>query len=68
MFAVAPDFPMDVLPRETGLIVADRYGGEVVRLGDEFRLAGGRRKALTQRIARHAAMRLQGILDPETGL
>jgi hypothetical protein len=30
-FAVAPDFPREVLPQETGLIIADRYGGEIVR-------------------------------------
>src|SRR5690606_1941560 len=29
-FAVGPAFPRDSLPDDTGLIVADRYGGEVV--------------------------------------
>ncbi len=32
-FAVAPDFPVDILPTDTGLILADRYGGEIVRAG-----------------------------------
>ncbi|MBV9567589.1 MAG: MmcB family DNA repair protein, partial [Hyphomicrobiales bacterium] len=30
-FAVATDFPTDVLPSELGLIVADAYGGAVIR-------------------------------------
>lgn len=66
-FAVAPDFPREVLPDETGLIVADRYGGEIVRAAPEHRLAGARRKAMTLRLARTAAMRLQGLIDPEGG-
>jgi hypothetical protein len=66
-FAVAPDFPREVLPAETGLIVADRYGGEVVRPAPEHRLAGARRKAVTLRLARTAALRLQGVIDPEGG-
>src|SRR5262245_27296284 len=64
-FAVAPDFPRQVLPVETGLIIADRYGGEVVRAAPEHRLAGARRKAMTLKLARTAASRLQGLIDPE---
>ena len=30
-FAVAPEFPQDILPEEPGLIVADGFGGAVVR-------------------------------------
>lgn len=66
-FAVAPGFPTEVLPEDTGLIIADRYGGEIVRAAPEHRLAGARRKAMTLRVARTAAMRLQGIVDPEGG-
>ena len=32
-FAVAPAFPVELLPADTGLILADRYGGEIVRAG-----------------------------------
>jgi hypothetical protein len=64
-FAVAPHFPREVLPADTGLIVADRYGGEIVRPAPEHRLAGARRKAMTLRLARIAAMRLQAAIDPE---
>jgi hypothetical protein len=63
-FAVAPAFPRDILPTDTGLIVADRYGGEVVRGAPKHRLAGARRKALTLKLVHTAAMRLQEVADP----
>lgn len=65
LFAVAPDFPADILPEDTGLILADRYGGEVVREAPEHRLAPARRKAVTLRLARVAAGRLMTLADPE---
>lgn len=63
-WAVDEAFPVDLLPEGTGLILADAYGAEVIRLGPETRLAGVRRAALTRRFARHAAKRLQGLSDP----
>jgi hypothetical protein len=66
-FAVAPAFPRDVLPGNAGLIVADRYGGEVVRSAAEHRLSGARRKALMLRLVHTAAMRLHTAVDPEIG-
>ncbi len=64
-FAVGPDFPREVLPPDTGLIIADRYGGEIVRPAPEHKLAAARRKAMTLRLARVAAFRLQAAIDPE---
>jgi len=64
-FAVAPRFPVGILPPDTGLIVADRYGGEIVRAAPEHKLSGARRKSVTLTLAHTAANRLQGILDPE---
>ena len=64
-FAVAPDFPIDILPEDTGLILADRYGGEIVRPAPEHRLAGSRRKTLTLRLARIGALRMQALSDPD---
>lgn len=63
-WAVDEAFPVDLLPEGTGLILADAYGAEVIRLGPETRLAGARRAAVTRRFARHAARRLQGLSDP----
>ena len=56
-FAVAPEFPQDLLPGEPGLIVADAFGGAVLREAPHAPLAGARRKALTLAFARLAAMR-----------
>jgi len=56
-FAVAPEFPQDLLPPEPGLIVADGFGGAVVREPPHIPLAGARRKALTLAFARLAAGR-----------
>jgi hypothetical protein len=56
-FAVAPEFPMDALPAEPGLIVADAFDGAVVREAPAAPLAGARRKALTLAFARLAALR-----------
>ena len=63
-WAVDQEFPAAILPRETGLILADAYDAEIVRMGPESRLAAPRRRALTQKFARHAARRLQALRDP----
>ncbi len=59
-FAVAPEFPRDHLPAEPGLIVADGFGGAVIREPPRAALAGARRKALTLAFGRLAAMRAAG--------
>ena len=63
-FAVAPDFPVAILPENTGLILADRYGGDFVRQPEDHPLAPARRKAMTLRFARLAAVRLIRLGDP----
>nr|WP_091742237.1 DNA repair putative endonuclease MmcB [Phenylobacterium immobile] len=60
-FAVAPEFPREILPDEPGLIVADGFGGAVLREAPATALAGARRKALTLAFARLAAMRSAGV-------
>lgn len=56
-FAVAPEFPRDILPGEPGLIAADAFGGAVLRQPSLNLLAPARRKALTLQFARLAALR-----------
>ena len=56
-FAVAPDFPQDLIDGDCGLIVADGFGGAVVREATPTPLAPARRKALTLAFARLGAMR-----------
>ena len=63
-WAVDADFPIGLLPDGTGLILADAYGAEVIRMGNDTPLAPARRKVLVQKFARHAAIRLQGLRDP----
>jgi hypothetical protein len=67
-FAVDAAFPLDVIPEDCGLILADRFGAETVREAPEQRLSAARRKAVTLRFARASALRLQQIADPESGL
>ena len=54
---MAPEFPAGVLPEEPGLIVADGFGGAVVREAPPAPLAPARRKALTLAFARLGALR-----------
>ncbi len=63
-WAVDEAFPTELLPPETGLIIADAYDAEILRVGPETKLAAARRKAVIQKFARHAAMRLQALRDP----
>jgi hypothetical protein len=63
-FAVASDFPHHLLPSDAGLILADRFGGEIVRSAPHRPLAPARRKAMLIRFGRAAASRLHGLLDP----
>jgi hypothetical protein len=60
-FAVAPEFPMAVLPPEPGLVVADAFDGAVVREAPAAPLVAARRKALILAFARLAAMRTVGL-------
>ncbi|MCB6178801.1 MmcB family DNA repair protein [Rhodobacter sp. Har01] len=63
-WAVDADFPSDLLPEATGLILADAYDAEILRMAPETPLAAARRKAMTQAFARQAALRLQALRDP----
>lgn len=67
-FAVAPGFPLDLLPSDEGLILADRFEAEILRPARPRALAPARRRALLLRFARTAALRLHGMADPGPGL
>lgn len=69
-FAVAPEFPAKTLPETCGIIIADRFGAEILRAdpseGPERTLKAARRKAVTLRFARAAASRLMtSLLDDQ---
>jgi hypothetical protein len=63
-WAVDADFPVELLPAETGLIMADSYDAEILRMGSQSKLSGPRRKVMTLKFARHAARRLHALRDP----
>ncbi len=63
-WAVDEAFPTELLPADTGLIVADAYDAEIVRMGPETKLAAARRKVLLRKFARHAAKRWHTMRDP----
>jgi hypothetical protein len=56
-FAVAPEFPREILPETPGLIIADAFDGAVLREAPVTPLSGARRKAITIAFARLAAAR-----------
>ncbi len=62
-FAIPPDFPDHHVPPTTGLIVADRYGGAIIRPATPAQVHASRRKAVTLRFAKVAADRLASVLD-----
>ena len=66
-WAVDGDFPTDLLPLESGLIIADAYGAEILRMPTETPLAPARRKVITRKFAHHAARRLHSLRDPGAG-
>ncbi len=71
-FAVGDGFPRAVLaesgalPDLTGLIVADGFGGAILRAAPERALAPARRRAQLIRFARTAAARLNLRADPHS--
>ena len=63
-FAISEHTPVDLMPLEAGLIVADPYGAEIVREAELQRMAPASRRALLLRFALAAADRLHRLADP----
>jgi hypothetical protein len=66
-FAVPRDFPLDLLPTECGVLVADSWGADEIREADVVPLHASRRRVLTLKFARKAAQRLYDLTDPRIG-
>ena len=64
-FAVDADFPIELLPEETGLIVAAGLDAEILRPPPAHRMAPARRRQLLHRFASLAAIRLARLTDPD---
>jgi hypothetical protein len=65
-FAIPEGFPVEILPLDAGLILADGYGAEILRAAPEHRLAPATRRAALLRFAHAAAHRLHSLSDPES--
>jgi hypothetical protein len=63
-FAVGEGFPMEMIPHECGLMLADAFDAAIVREAPVHKLDAARRKALHLRFARLAGARLLRLLDP----
>jgi hypothetical protein len=66
-FAIPPDVPVELMPPDTGLIVADSYGAAIVREAAHVRLNAAARRGLLLRFAQAAAWRLHAMQDPAAG-
>lgn len=63
-WAVPTDFPVDILPEQTGVFWADGYDAELMRDAPISTLTPARRKSIIHRFARRAARRLAVLRDP----
>jgi hypothetical protein len=63
-FATSLAVPCEIFPKDTGLIVADAFGGSIVCEAPEHRLPAPTRKSMMLRFARAAALRFQALADP----
>jgi hypothetical protein len=63
-FATCMEVPCEIFPMDTGLIVADAFGAQVICEAPEHRLAAATRKSMMLLFARAAALRLQSLVDP----
>jgi hypothetical protein len=66
-FAVPPEFPQAHVPESAGLIIADSYGGAIIRQSRLETLHASRRCAVMLRFAQCAADRLARLRDPNIG-
>lgn len=57
-FATHSGVPAEIFPENTGLIIADTYGAEIVREAETISISAASRKALLLRYARVATQRL----------
>jgi hypothetical protein len=63
-FATTLDVPCEIFPPDTGLIVADAFGAQIVCEAPQHKLPAPTRKTMMLRFAQCAALRLQSLVDP----
>lgn len=62
-FAVNADFPNELIPESTGLIIADRYGAQIMRDVPKAPAHASRRRTVLIRYGRTSAQRLRSLMD-----
>ena len=63
-WAVNSDFPKDILPFDSGLIIADSYDAKILRESPLNKLPATRRKKIVRSMASTACNRLAAYTDP----
>ena len=63
-FAVANGFPVDLIPGDCGILIADPYDAAILREAPLLKMNGARRRSQILRFAKTAADRLHRISDP----
>ena len=63
-FATCQEVPCEIFPPDTGLILADSFGAQMICEAPEHRLPAATRKSMMLLFARAAALRLQSLADP----
>lgn len=63
-FATTLEVPCEIFPKDTGLIVADAFGAQIVCEAPEHKLPAATRKNMLLRVSHCAALRLQSLIDP----
>ena len=66
-FASHGGVPAAIFPQDAGLILADAYGGDILREAPLALLWAARRRAMTIRFGQAAAHRLHRLFYPESG-
>ena len=64
-WAVDVNFPTQILPTGTGIIIADAYDATIFKEAPINRLTASRRKKITKSIAQSACIRLLSHTDPK---
>src|ERR1700724_663657 len=64
-FAIPESVPVEIMPEDARLILADAFGAEILRQAPEHRIAAATRRAVLMRFAHAAAHRLHRLSDPE---
>ena len=64
-WAVEVNFPIDILPPDTGVIIADAYDASILREAPLNKLSLARRKKIIKSIAKSACNRLLTHTDPK---